>query len=338
MKITRIGIDLAKNVFQVHGVDSHGKTVLQKQLSRAKMIEFFARLEPCVIGMEACGGAHHWARELTKHGHDARLIAAQFVRPYRKSGKNDRNDAEAICEAVGRPNMRFVPIKSVEQQAVLSLHRVRQLRVSERTALVNQIRGLLAEYGIVVAQGIMRLRRALPGILEDAGNGLPDLAREVFAELQVKLIELDRQITQHDRWIDRLASQSDTAQRIMKLDGIGAVTATAIVASVGDGKCFKNGRQFAAWLGLTPRQHSSGGKTRLGGISKRGDIYLRTLLIHGSRSALLRTAHRTDVKSRWVEALKQRSCNNVAACALAAKHARIIWALLARGQNYRRAA
>lgn len=290
--------------------------------------------------MEACSGAHHWARALSKQGHDVRLIAAQFVRPYRKNDKdkNDQNDAEAICEAVGRPNMRFVPIKSVEQQAVLSLHRVRQLRVTERTALVNQIRGLLAEYGIVVAQGIARIRRELPGILEDAENGLPDLARELFAELQTKLSDLDQQVSEHDRRIDRLASQSEAAQRLMQLDGIGAMTATAIVASVGNGHCFKNGRQFAAWLGLTPRQHSSGGKTRLGGISKRGDVYLRTLLIHGSRSSLLRTANRHDAKSRWVETIKARRHHNVAACALAAKHARIIWAMLARDQEYRRPA
>lgn len=338
MKIARVGLDLAKNVLQVHGVDEHGKTVLRRQLPRGKVLAFFACLEPCLVGMEACAGAHHWARALLKQGHDARLIAAQFVRPYRKNDKNDQNDAEAICEAAGRPNMRFVPIKSVEQQAVLSLHRVRQLRVAERTALVNQVRGLLAEYGIVAARGIARIRRELPAILEDAENGLPELARELFAELARRLADLDRQIEEHDRHIDRLAEQSEAAQRLMRLDGIGAVTATAIVASVGNGQCFKNGRQFAAWLGLTPRQHSSGGKARLGGISKRGDVYLRTLLIHGSRSTLLHTARRTDAKSRWVESLKARRHGNVAAVALAAKHARIIWALLARNQEYRRAA
>lgn len=338
MKIARIGLDIAKNVFQVHGVDAHGQTVLRRQLPRAKVLPTFAHWGPCLIGLEACAGAHHWARALSKQGHDVRLVAAQFVRPYRKNDKNDRNDAEAICEAVGRPNMRFVPIKSVEQQAILSLHRVRQLRVAERTALVNQLRGLLAEYGIVAGQGIARIRRALPGILEDAENGLPDIARDLFAELKTRLIDLDRQISEHDRRIEQLATQSEAAQRLMRLDGVGAVTATAIVASVGNGRCFKNGRQFAAWLGLTPRQHSSGGKSRLGGISKRGDVYLRTLLIHGSRSCMLRTAHRTDAKSRWAESLKARRHGNVAAVALAAKHARIIWAMLARGEEYRRAA
>ena len=335
MKMTQIGIDLAKNVFQVHGVDHHGKTVLQKQLSRAKVIDFFACLEPCLIGMEACAGAHYWARALSQQGHETRLIAAQFVRPYRKNEKNDKNDAEAICEAVGRPNMRFVPVKSLEQQAVLTVHRVRQLRVAERTALVNQIRGLLAEYGIVMAQGIARLRREMPRLLEDAGNNLPDLARDIFAELRLRLIELDRQIADYDRHIDRLAAQSEPAQRLMKLEGVGPLTATAVVASINDGKCFRNGRQFAAWLGLTPRQHSTGGKARLGSMSKRGDVYLRTLLIHGSRSALLHTARRTDMKSRWAEDLKRRSCHNIAAVALAAKHARIIWAMLARHQAYR---
>lgn len=335
MKITRIGIDLAKNVFQVHGVDSHGQTVLQKQVSRAKVLEFFTALPPALIGMEACAGAHYWARELSKHGHEVRLLAAQFVRPYRQNGKNDKNDAAAICEAVGRPHMRFVPLKSLEQQAVLTVHRVRQLRVAERTALVNQIRGLLTEYGIVIAQGIVHLRRELPRILEDAENRLPDLAREMFAELQGRLTELDRQVAEHNRRIDQLAAHSEAAQRLMKLGGVGALTATAIVASIGDGSCFHNGRQFAAWLGLTPRQYSSGGKTRLGRMSKRGDVYLRTLLIHGSRALLRRTAQRTNAKSRWADALKVRSCYNVASVALAAKHARIMWALLARHQEYR---
>ncbi len=338
MKISRIGLDLAKNVFQVHGVNEHGKPVIQRTLPRAKVLRYFMQVEPCLIGMEACAGAHYWARELSKQGHDVRLIAGQFVRPYRKSGKNDKNDAEAICEAVGRPNMRFVPVKSVDQQAVLALHRVRQLRVAERTATVNQLRGLLGEYGVVVSQGISCLRKALPGILEDADNGLPDMLREVFAELGARIVELDRQIDCYDQRIQEQAAQNPSAQRLMKIEGVGALTASAIVATVGDGKCFSNGRQLAAWLGLTPRQHSSGGKTRLGRISKRGDVYLRTLLIHGARSALQQTARRSDPKSRWAEALKERSGNNITACAFAAKNARIIWAVLARDQEYRRAA
>ena len=338
MKVTRIGVDLAKQVFQVHGVDRHGKVVIRKQLTRGKMRGFFAQLPACLIGMEACASAHYWARELSQFGHTVRLIAPQFVRPYRKNPKNDGNDAEAICEAVSRPNMRFVPVKSVAQQAVLTVHRARELLVGNRTALVNQMRGLLAEYGIVVPQGIARLRRVLPSVLEDAANGLPVLTREVMAEVQERLWDLDERIASYDRRIAQLAHQHEGAQRLMQLEGVGAVTATAIVATIGNGEAFRNGRQLAAWLGLVPRQYSSGGKARLGHISKRGNVYLRTLLIHGARSVLQRTSKRTDAKSRWAEQLKQRRGNNIAAVALAAKHARIIWAMLARGQEYRRAA
>jgi transposase len=338
MKVTRIGVDLAKQVFQVHGVDRHGNVVIRKQLTRGKMRGFFAQLPSCLIGIEACASAHFWARELSQFGHTVRLIAPQFVRPYRKNPKNDGNDAEAICEAVSRPNMRFVPVKSVAQQAVLTVHRARELLVGNRTALVNQMRGLLAEYGIVVPQGIARLRRVLPSVLEDEANGLPVLTREVMAELQERLWDMDERIASYDRRIAQLAHQHEVAQRLMQLEGVGAATATAVVATIGDGQAFKNGRQFAAWLGLVPQQYSSGGKTRLGHISKRGNVYLRTLLIHGARSVLQLTGKRTDGKSRWAEQLKQRRGNNIAAVALAAKHARIIWAMLARGQEYRRAA
>jgi transposase len=264
-----------------------------------------------------------------------RLIAGQFVAPYRKSGKNDRNDAEAICEAVGRPNMRFVPVKSIEQQAILAVHRARELAVAERTALVNQIRGLLGEFGIVLAQGIHRLRQVLPDILEDAENDLPGLARQTVAELYENLATLDKRIATYDHRIECFAQQMEPATRLMEIGGIGAVTATAIVATVGEARLFKNGRQFAAWLGLTPRQHSSGGRNQLGHISKRGDVYLRTLLIHGARSVLRFAAKKTDGKNRWVEALRQRRGNNIAATALAAKHARIIWAMLSRGTALR---
>jgi transposase len=338
MKVTRIGIDLAKQIFQVHGVDHHGKVVIRKQLTRGKIRAFIAQLSPCLIGMEACASAHYWAREFSQFGHTVRLMAPQFVRPYRKNPKNDGNDAEAICEAVSRPNMRFVPVKSVAQQAILMAHRARELLVGDRTALANQIRGLLTEYGIVVPQGIARLRRALPLVLEDAENGLPGLAREVIVELQDRLQDLDQRLATYDRRIAQLASQNTIAQRLMQLEGVGAVTATAIVATIGNGKAFKNGRQFAAWLGLVPRQYSSGGKQRLGHISKRGDVYLRTLLIHGARSVLRLTGQRTDAKSRWAERLKQRRGNNIAAVALAAKHARMMWAMLARDQEYRRVA
>lgn len=337
MTITRIGLDIAKSVFELHGVDARGKTVLRKTLVRGEVLCFFANRPACLIGIEACAGSHYWARELIKLGHDVRLMAAQFVIPYRKSGKNDANDAEAICEAVGRPNMRFVPVKSEEAQAVLAVHRARALTVSERTALVNQVRGLLGEFGIVASAGIARARKLLAEIGAGA-RPLPVLARETLGELHDRLRTLDERILAYDRKIATLAQQSEAARRLMAIEGIGPVTASAIVASVGPATTFTSGRQFAAWLGLTPRQHSSGGKTVLGGISKRGDVVLRTLLIHGARSVLRLTAARNDRKSLWVEGLKARSCNNVAAVALAAKNARIIWAMLTRGTDYRVAA
>jgi transposase len=337
MKVVRVGLDIAKSVFQVHGVDVHGKAAIRKTLSRAQVIEFFAQRDPCLIGIEACAGSHYWARELIKLGHDARLMAAQFVSPYRKSGKNDMNDAEAMCEAVGRPSMRFVPVKSEEAQAVLAVHRARALTVSERTALVNQVRGLLGEFGIVVAVGIAQARKLLAEV-GAGGRQLPILARETIGELHDRLRALDTRILAYDRKIEALARQSEPARRLMAIEGVGPVTASAIVASVGNAQAFANGRQFAAWLGLTPRQYSSGGKTKLGSISKRGDVVLRTLLIHGTRSVLRLSAGKSDQKSVWAEALKARSCANVAAVALAAKNARTIWAMLVRGTEYRSAA
>ena len=334
-QISRIGIDLAKNVFQIHAVDAQGKEVLRKTVKRNKLLVFFAQCEPCLVGMEACGGAHHWARELTKLNHEVRLMAAQFVSPYRKGGKNDSNDAEAICEAVSRPTMRFVPVKTVEQQSILCEHRTRAMLIGERTALINHLRGLLTEFGIVIPQRASSVRNAMPGILEDGENGLPYLARDVFSDNYQRLRQLDKRINEYDQRIAEIARNDDQVKRIMQLEGIGPITATALVATVGDARTFNNGRQFAAWLGLTPRQHSTGGKSRLGRISKRGDVYLRTLLIHGSRSAMLHTAKRKDSKSRWVEAIKARRNANIAAVALAAKNARIIWAMLAHGEDYR---
>jgi transposase len=334
MNVKRIGLDLAKNVFELYGVDEHEQRVLSKTVRRGRLLATFAQLPPCVVGLEACGGAHHWARELRRLGHEPRLMAPQFVAPYRKNDKNDRNDAQAICEAVGRPNMRFVPIKDEEQQAVLTVHRARSLLVSERTALVNHIRGLLSEYGVVLAQGVATVRKGLPEILEDAENGLPALAREVFAELYARLCGFDKRITEYDRRIEQLARASEAAQRLMQVEGVGPLTATAIVATAGDGQQFKNGRQFAAWLGLVARQRSSGGKARHGRITKRGDVYLRTLLIHGARALMRHLTGREDRKSRWVLALKERRGFNKAAVALAAKHARILWALLAYGRDY----
>ena len=289
----------------------------------------------CLIGIEACGSAHYWARELTKLGHTVKLMAAQFVIPYRKRGKNDANDADAICEAVGRPNMRFVAIKSEEQQAVLMVHRARTLVVANRTAQVNQIRGLLGEFGLVVPKGVSRLRRELPGILEDAENGLPMLAREVLAGLLEQFREVDARISAYDRQLRALAEASEPARRLMQIESIGPQTATALVASMGDPQVFKNGRGFAAWLGITPRQHSSGGKDRPGRITRQGDCYLRTLLVHGARAYLRVVDKKTDAKSDWARRLKERRPVNVVAVALAAKHARIAWAILARGTEYR---
>lgn len=330
--MTRIGIDLAKHVFQLHGVDEHGHTVLRRRLSRTQLRPFVAQLQPCLVGLEACGSAHYWARELRGLGHDVRLIAPQFVAPYRKNDKNDGNDAEAICEAVGRPHMRFVPVKDLGQQAMLTVHRARQLLVAERTALVNQTRGLLAEYGLILPVGVAALRRAWAALLE--APALPPLAREVFADLADRLRTLDERITAYDHRVTQLARQTEPAQRLMQVPGVGPVTATALVATVGNPHAFKNGRQLAAWLGLVPRQHSSGGNRRLGRITKRGDVYLRTLLIHGARAVMRQLARRTDATSRWILALKARRGFNKTVVALAAKQARILWALLATGRSY----
>ncbi len=338
MKVTTAGIDLAKNVFQLHGVDESGREALHKRLSRGKLLGYLANLEPCLIGIEACAGAHYWAREIGKLGHTVRIMSPQYVKPYIKSNKNDRNDAQGICEAVGRPHMRFVAPKSVEQQTIQALHRVREQLIKGRTALANQTRGLLAEYGIVVAKGVHKLRAALPRILEDGENGLTALAREVFADSYEQLLECYRRIEAYDRRIERVLRASPLCQRVVQIEGIGPLGATALVAAVGDAKVFKNGRQLAARLGLIPKQHSSGGRNRLLGISKRGDRYLRTLLIHGARSVVSRCDTKQDARSRWLFAVKQRRGANRACVALANKNARIVWALLARDETYRAAA
>lgn len=338
MKVSRCGLDIAKQVFQVHCVDDRGHVLLRKTLARSKVRTFFANLTPCVIGIEACASAHYWGRELRKHGHNVQLMAAHFVGAYRKNGKNDANDAEAICEAVGRPSMRFVPLKSEDQQAVLMVHRGRELMVASRTAQVNQIRGLLAEFGLVIPAGLARLRRQLPQILEDAENGLPPLARQIMAALFEQFHFFDNRVGYFDQQILDLSRHNESAQRLMAIEGVGPVTATAMVASVGNARVFSGARQFAAWLGLTPRQYSSGGRSRLGQMTKRGDCYLRKLLVHGARSRLRHVDRRTDSKSIWAKELKARRHYNVAAVALAAKQARTIWALLAHGTQYRPAA
>ena len=334
MKITTVGMDLAKNVFQVHGVDAAGKTRRQRRLKRGEVLEFFARLEPCVVGMEACGSAHYWARKLQAQGHTVRLMAPQFVKPYVKSNKTDAADAEAICEAVMRPNMRFVPIKHADQQAVLALHRARQGFVKARTALANQMRGLMAEYGITVRPGISHVAPRTAEVIAAADNDLPELFRQLLRRLRAHLLELDRQVRELEQQIKCWHRNDEASQRLAQIPGIGALTATALVASVGDARSFNNGRQLAAWLGLVPRQHSSGGKVQLLGISKRGDAYLRTLLIHGARSTLRHAARKTTPTDQWSTAMLQRRHKNVVAVARANKNARVAWALLAHQRDY----
>jgi transposase len=338
MKVTTLGIDLAKSIFQLHGVNAHGKVALQKRVTRSKLLATVAQLPPCLIGMEACGSAQYWARELQQLGHTVKLISPQFVKPYVKGNKNDRRDAEAICEAVSRPHMRFVPLKNVESQDIQAIHRMRSRLIKERTALGNQIRGLLAERGIVMPQGITRLRKQLPVIVEDLNNALTPLGREVIRELYEEFVALDERVTRADNLVQRVFTQSAACQKLARVEGIGPVVATALVAAVGNAREFANGRHLAAWLGLVPRQCSSGGKERLLGISKRGDRYLRTLLIHGARATVHRAQHKTDARSRWIMSLEQRRGKNIATVAIANKNARIAWVLLTSDAEYRQAA
>lgn len=334
MKITTVGIDLAKNVFQVHGIDERGKPVLRRQLKRKDVVSFFANLPPCVIGMEACGSAHFWARKLSELGHTVRLMAPQFVKPYVKTNKNDRNDAEAICEAVGRPNMRFVPVKTASMQAVLALHRARQGFVKARTAQANQIRGLLAEFGIVIPKGIAHIEVRLPEILEDGDNGLPGMMRELLQRLGANLKDMDRQVGEIERQIKLWHRDTEQSCKLEAIAGIGPITASAMVATLGDAKSFKNARQVPAWLGMVPRHEGTGGKAKLGPISKRGDVYLRTLLIHGARAVIRHIERKPNDADSWLKRLLARRNKNVAAVALAAKNARIAWALLVHERSY----
>lgn len=335
MAIVYIGIDLAKNVFAVHGVDEHGKPALVRpSVPRARLHELICGLPPCTVAMEACSGAHHWARLFSACGHTVRLIAPKFVAPYRMSGvrgKNDAADAAAICEAVQRPSMRFVPPKSADQQARLMVHRARQGYVQARTACINRLRGLLSELGVVLPLKAATVRCEAGACLED----LPGWANTVVGDLLSELHRLDERITQYDRHIQAIAREDAQAAQLMRLRGVGETTATAVVAMIGNGHEFRCGRQFAAWLGLTPGQYSSGGKTRLGRITKAGDGYLRSLLILGARAVLVSAKNRTDAISRWAIALEARRGYWKAVVAIAAKNARLCWAVLARGEQFK---
>jgi transposase len=337
-KITTLGIDLAKSVFQLHGVNVAGKVMLRREVRRAQLMKTIAQLEPCLIGIEACGGAHYWARRFAEFGHQVKMMSPQFVKPYRKSDKNDRNDAEAICEAVRRPSMRFVAVKSVEQQDMLTLHRVREGLMKERVALINRIRGSLSEYGIVIPQNVWNLRRELPGILEDAGNELTTMARQIFAELYEDLGAREERIAQVERSIRALSSHHEVVRRLETIPGVGFLSASALFATVGDARQYQNGRQLAAAIGLVPRQSSSGGRQRLLGITKRGDKYLRKLLVHGARSITTRAERKPQPQDQWLNALRARRGKYRSYVAQANKTARIAWAIMARGEVYRASA
>jgi transposase len=331
-KIMRVGLDLAKSVFVVYGVDERGKCHLRRHLRRAEVLRFFAKLAPCLVGMEAGSGAHYWARELNLLGHEARIMDPRLVAPYRsqgRTGKNDSNDAAAICEAVGRPQMRFVPIKDVDQQAILMVHRVRKGRVEEQNRVANQLRGLLAEFGIVLPRGLQRLKREWPTMRQEHAARVPGLAWEELDALYQRLSSLADEILAYNRKLEAHVQRDARAGRLCEISGIGPITASALVATIGNGRDFKNGRQLGAWLGLTPRQSSSGGRNTLGPITKRGDVYLRTLLVHGARCELMHVHRRRDPKSRWAHRLREHKPWNIAAVALANKHARHAWAILA---------
>lgn len=335
MKITTIGLDIAKSIFHLCAVNKMGKVVKKKQLKRRQLLSYFVQLENCVVAMEACGSANYWAREIQALGHEVKLIAPQYVKPYVKGNKNDYNDAEAIAEAAQRPTMRFVPIKSVEQQDVQNLHRQRERIKKARTALVNQVRGLLAEYGIIIHKGVSAVRKGLPDILEDAENGLTMRSRELFADLYEELRLLDERFKESEKQIETSNRGNEVCQRLDEILGIGPLIASAVYAAAGDGKDFVNGRHFSAWIGLVPGQHTTGGKPTLLGISKRGNAYLRTLFIHGARSVLQHSANKTDRFSLWAQALLERRGHNKACVAVANKMARMAWVIMARGETYR---
>ena len=334
-EITTIGLDLAKTVFQVHGADRDGRPVVRKKLRRGQVLGFFAGLSPCLIGLEACASAHYWARELQALGHAVRLIPPQYVKPFVKTNKNDASDAEAICEALIRPTMRFAPLKSAEQQSVLMLHRARELLVRQRTMLINSLRGHCGEFGIVVAQGASKVAELIAMIEDPEDERLPALAHEALGSLVGELRTSQAQIAGLEKKLMAWHRANEASHRLATIPGVGVITATALVATIGDASQFHSGRQLAAWLGLVPRQYSSGGKERLGRISKRGDGYLRKLLVHGARTVLLWSRRKKETRTAWQEALLARRPTNVVVVAMANKTARVVWALLSRGETFR---
>ena len=336
MKLSRVGIDLAKNVYQLHGVDRSGKTIWKRRLKRHQWFEaLLDKTEPgCEIGMEACASAHHWGRELQSRGYTVKLIPPQFVKPYVKSNKNDARDAAAICEAMSRPNMRYVTVKNVEQQDIQATHRIRAELITQRTAKANQIRGLVAEYGLVAPKHMSSLRAAIPCWLEDAENGLTGDFRTLLHGVWNDLLGLDDRVCEMDKLIKQLAENHEECVRLQQLRGVGPMISTAMIATVGDARQYRTSRQMAAAIGITPKQHSSGDRDRLLGISKRGDVYLRTLMIHGARAVVARAAHKDDRLSRWVTNIANKKHPNVAAVALANKTARMAWAMLRHETDY----
>jgi transposase len=335
MNITTIGLDLAKTIFQVHGVDAAGQVAVKKKLRRSEVLSFFRSLPPCLVGMEACATAHHWARELSALGHEVRLMPPSYVKAYVRRQKNDAADAEAICEAVTRPTMRFVPVKSIERQAVLVLHRTRELLVRQRTMLINAIRGHCAEFGIIAPQGAQRAGDLVEHLRQAEGGAVPDLARPALLMLADQLGALGAQIHALERRLLVWHRQDQASQRLATIPGVGIITATALAASVPDPRLFRSGREFAAFLGLVPRQSSSGGKDRLGRISKMGDGYLRKLLVVGATSVIRRARTGALAAAPWIRSLLERRPARVVTVAMANKTARIAWAVLARGDVYR---
>lgn len=335
MQITTLGIDLAKTLFQLHGVDARGHVVLSRRVKRHQVLEVVTRLSPCVIGMEACASAHYWGRVFEKRGHTVRLMSPKYVKPYVKTNKNDRRDAEAICEAVSRPTMRFVPIKTVDQTDLQALHRSRSLLIKTRTAMINQVRGLLGEYGLIIGRSPEQVRPALVTLLQDEHNGLTMFARETFHELYEQLVDVEGRITKVTARLEHVFRAHPVCRKLATVPGIGPLTATALLAAVSQPQMFQNGRHLAAWLGLVPRHCASGGRTRVAGISKRGNRYLRTLLIHGARAVVQHADQKADAQGRWMVELKRRKGTNVAAVAVAHKNARVVWALLAHDDVYR---